>query len=165
MLGRLAPGVAFASMAALVLVGCSPAEPEPSQDAVLAEARAAYEGFYSAIDEQMAQERASAEAFAGFASEELAAEWAGYVEAALDDGTRSQGVPTIVAIQLGEESSEHVDAALCVDGRSIQTTNADGSIQAPSELVAWTATFERSTTGGTLVLASLDPSQDQSICE
>ncbi|WP_092917394.1 hypothetical protein [Agrococcus baldri] len=163
MLARLTSGIALASIAALALVGCTP--PEPTDEQILVEARETYDGFYRAIDDQMTAGRATGEDLEPYATSELATEWAGYVQTAIDAGTTSHGVPTIVDIELVEQSNEQVSTELCVDGRGIETTNEDGSTTAPSELVAWSATFTRQADGPSLQIAGLAPIQDQTVCE
>lgn len=162
MLARLTSGIALASMAALVLVGCTPDE---ATDEVLAEARVSFEGFYRTVDEQMVAGTVDEADFEQYATPELAAQWARDIQAILDAGTVSRGVLAIVDIELVDQSDDVVSTSLCTDGRDITTVYSDGSTQEPSRLVAWTATFTRANDGTALLLASLDPSQDQSICE
>ncbi|WP_206448074.1 hypothetical protein [Agrococcus sp. KRD186] len=163
MLARLTSGIALASIAALVLVGCTP--PEPSDDEVLAEARESFDSFYQTVDEQMAAGSASATDFEEYATRELAAQWAQDVQAVIDDGTTSRGVLEVVDLALVDRSDDRISTHLCTDGRNITTTHPDGSMQEPSGLVAWSATFVPRDDSSRLLLASLDPIQDQAICE
>lgn len=162
-LGRLGSGVALTTLAALALAGCTP--PEPTEEELLAEAIASYEGFYAAIDDQMAAGTADPSAFSDFATTSVADEWAGYVQSSIDGGTISSGVPTVVDIAIDSASATEVSARLCSDGRSIETTHADGSTQAPSALTAWQISYVRDESDAPLLISALAPSQDQRICE
>jgi hypothetical protein len=163
MLGRLASGVALASMATLVLVGCSPAE--PNEDEVMAEIHAAFDGFNAAIDARVAEGSIEPAHLRDFATEELSTQWAGDVQASLDEGTVSRGVSELVDVELVELGADEVSTRLCTDGRNIETTLEDGSVITPAELVAWSADFVRERSESRLVLAALEPIADQSICE
>ena len=149
-------------MAALVLVGCTP--PEPTEEELVAEAREAFDGFNQALDSHAADGNLVASDLEEYATPELAEQWAQDVQASLDAGTTSRGVLTLVDIELVSHSADQVAARLCTDGRGIETTRSDGSTVTPSALVAWSATFVRANDQSDLLLASLDPTQDQAIC-
>lgn len=161
MLRRLTSGVALASMAALVLVGCAPAE--RTDEEVLAEARTTFDGFFAAIDAANASGAIDPGDLEPYATPDIAAQWASDVQDTLDEGTISRGVLEIVDIRVLNRTDDTTSTEICTDGRGIETTLADGSVLEPSQFVAWSADF--TARDGNLLLASLNPIQDQGICD
>lgn len=161
MLGRIASALALTSMAALVLVGCTP--DEPTDEEILAEATESINGFFGTVDEQYAAGVASENALQRFATAELASRWAGDIQSLLDAGTVSRGVPSLESVELEDRAADSVSVHLCADQSEIETTLADGSTVTPQSLVAWDVRLVESE-DQPLVVNSMEPAADQSIC-
>ena len=100
-----------------------------------------------------------------YATEELAAAWAADLQASLDAGTSSHGVPIVTDIELVDESSDSISAQICTDDRDVVTTRDDGTSPEGNGLVAWEATLVPSSAdGASMLLDSFDPIVDQSVC-
>ncbi|WP_156905971.1 hypothetical protein [Agrococcus lahaulensis] len=172
MLRRLAGGAALV-LAAITLSGCTQPMPEVSEPAptttstsqpppTTEQAQSTFEAFYAAVDAQFAAGVASADALSEHATSDLAERWAGFIREDLAAGQVSRGVLEVTAIEAEEVVVDGIRVRLCTDGRNIVTTDPQGLRIPPSGLVAWSAEFEDSDSG--LLLANLQPLQDQSIC-
>ena len=172
MFQRLGGGAALV-LAAITLSGCTPPMLENSEPAPTAtltdhppltteQAQSTFEAFYATVDAQFAAGVASADALSEHATSDLAERWAGFIREDLAAGQVSRGVLEVTAIEAEEVVDGGIRVQLCTDGRNIVTTDPQGLRIPPSGLVAWSAEFEDSDSG--LLLSTLQPLQDQSIC-
>lgn len=161
MLARLTSGIALASIAALVLVGCTP-EP-PTDDEVAVEVTSTFDGFFKSVDSLYAAGMADAAALEEYATPGLAEVWATDVQSVIDSGVSTRGTPTITNVALTGQAESAVSAAVCTDLSDVETTLADGSTPEGGAPVAWDARFVR-TDSATLLLDSLEPTADLSVC-
>ncbi|MCH1881450.1 hypothetical protein [Agrococcus sp. ARC_14] len=161
MLGRLGSGVALAASAVLVLVGCAP---EPSEEELTTEARTTFNAFQRVIDQQVARGEVRASELEEFATPELARTWVADLQPILDSGVSSSGVPVITNSELQEYTADNVRLQLCTDQSQIVTINADGTELEPVGLTAWQAGFIRTSPDAPLLMSSLDPIPDRSVC-
>lgn len=161
-LGRLGSGVALTTLAALALAGCTP--PEPTEEELLAEARASFDGFNRAIDEVNSAGSVTAADLSEHATTEVADVWAADIQASLDEGFVSHGVPSVTDVALTASSDSGIAAEICADGRAIETTRPDGSVIRPERPVAWSAEFVWDAAQEHLLISALDVSPDQASC-
>lgn len=172
MLRRLTARATLVLLASAALAGCGASDPQPTTSSTAApseipiattdQALDTFEAFYSTVDAQFAAGSASAEALGQYATPDLAERWAGFIEEDLEEGQVSRGVLEVTAIQQDDVMPDGIRVQLCTDGRNIVTTDSQGLRIPPSGLVAWSADFEQTSDG--LLLAVLQPLQDQSIC-
>ena len=171
MLRRVTAGGMLLLLASAALVACGASDPQPtpsteapSESPIVSaeQARDTFEAFYSTVDAQFAAGSASAEALGEHATPDLAERWAGFIQEDLAEGQISRGVLEVTAIDQDHATSDSIRVRLCTDGRNIVTTDSRGLRIPPSGLVAWSAEFEQTNDG--LLLAVLEPLQDQSIC-
>jgi hypothetical protein len=146
MLGRIAPGVALASMAALVLVGCSPAEPEPTASSAApttstepeanlgAATRAAWDAYQVLLGEfSAAPSSATADALEEVATPEFAEFLLGNFQEAADRRVHTEGARQTVSFELAEETSAGPSALVCVDMSGERLVGDEGDDLTPDD--------------------------------
>lgn len=147
MLGRIGSALALASVATLMVVGCTPEEPvestpppssvEPSPSALLTEqqvlgdAFAAVQQFYLLIDEGFAAGELANEELERVATADAIAK----VQSELEqframqwtiEGTSDLDTPTLVRWDHQSDASGSVELLACLDTSEVETMNADG---------------------------------------
>lgn len=132
MLNRLAPGVAIASLAAVVLVGCTPEEPvspaastttpatvpSPNSEALMVETRAAWDAYRARLSELgAAPDSASLRSLEEVATSDVAAMLLENFEDAADRRIRTEGERLTTAFTLLDtsEAPRSVTVSVCVD--------------------------------------------------
>lgn len=125
-------------------------------------ARASFDGFFAAVDEQFANEAPSADALEAYAEPALAAEYAEAIQTSLDRGQVTRGVPVILTFTVTDLRSDAVSADMCTDSSGLSTIDEQGIERPGAAVLRWTADFSLS--GGTALMRSLEPERDVAAC-
>lgn len=174
MFTRLAPVVALASMAALMLAGCTPEEPvettpaETSTAAVHDErrsfeaAREAWDAYQARIVELEADPaRATLESLKDVAAEELARALVADLERSAALQVRTEGQRSTTAFTPSDLAGApyEVMASACVDVSRVRVLGADGSDHTPAGFgpqLSYSVAFERTDGDEPFVVSSAD---------
>ncbi|QUW17884.1 hypothetical protein [Agrococcus sp. Marseille-Q4369] len=166
---------ALALLVSVALAGCGTSDPQPTNsptttpsESVVTEvsaeaaARAAFDGFFSAVDAQFADRSPSAAGLEAYAEPALAAEYAEAIQTSLDRGQVTRGVPTVLTFATTDFSADGVIADLCTDSSGLRTIDDQGLERPGAAVLRWTADFSLS--DGTALIRSLEPHQDAAEC-
>ncbi|WP_306231901.1 hypothetical protein [Agrococcus beijingensis] len=159
MLRRLGTGVALASMAALVLVGCSPPAPtattsaaEPSapptaslsDNEMLVAAQASYQDLLRAVSAQYEAQTSDPQSLRSNATAEFAADLASQIDENLAQRLQLLGAPQITQAVLDVRSTDALSAGFCLDAAAVRVVDPQSGVELPatsSTTTAWTVDF------------------------